>query len=110
MNIVTLTGILLMAAPEGGAEGGGNPLGMFLPMILIFLVFYFLMIRPQAKKQKEMKKMLEELKQGDSVVTIGGIHATVAGLREQDNTVILKLGNDLKITVDRSAIGRKVEA
>ena len=108
--MVILSSVLLMAgsgqqAPQGGAAGG--ILG-FLPFILIFAVLYFLMIRPQAKRQKEQQKMLTELKQGDEIVTIGGVHGTIAGIREQDNTLIVKVSDNSKITIDRSAVGRKV--
>ncbi len=102
--------IPLMAG--GGAEGGtgGGGLLGFLPFILIFVIIYFLMIRPQAKRQKEQQKMIQELKQGDNVVTIGGIHGTVAGIREQDNTLIIKINEGNKIIVDRSAVNRKTDA
>lgn len=106
---VILTFIPMMA-PADGAEGGAGGLLSFLPFILIFVIMYFLLIRPQAKKQKEQQKMIQELKQGDEVVTIGGIHGSVAGLRDQDNTVILKIGENHKITIDRAAVSRKVES
>jgi preprotein translocase subunit YajC len=92
---------------EGGA-GGGGILG-FLPFILIFVIIYFLMIRPQAKRQKAQQKMIAEIKQGDNVVTIGGIHGTVSGVREQDNTLIIKINDGNKIIVDRSAVNRKTD-
>jgi preprotein translocase subunit YajC len=65
-------------------------LSSFLPMILIFVVFYFMLIRPQRKKDKKVKEMLDNLKVGDRICTIGGIYGTVAGLRE--NEVHLKVG------------------
>ncbi|MBZ0263429.1 preprotein translocase subunit YajC [bacterium] len=95
--------IIVLQAPQGGA--GSGILG-FLPFILIFLVIYFFMIRPQSKRQKEHQRMLGELKQGDEVVTIGGVHGTIAGIREQDNTLIVKINDTNKIIVDRSAIAR----
>lgn len=107
-----LTSVIMMApAPNGaeGAQGGGGLLG-FLPFILIFVIIYFLMIRPQAKRQKQQQKMIQELKQGDEVVTIGGLHGTISGIREQDNTLILKLNEGNKVIVDRSAVNRRVEA
>jgi preprotein translocase subunit YajC len=85
-------------APSGG-EGG---IMDFLPLILIIIVFYFFMIRPQLKKQKEQKKFRESLGKGDKVVTIGGIHAKI--LEVKDNTVLLDIGNSQKITVEKSAI------
>lgn len=102
--------IPLMAG--GGAEGGSGGGGLlgFLPFILIFVIIYFLMIRPQAKRQKAQQKMIAEIKQGDNVVTIGGIHGTVAGIREQDNTLIIKINEGNKIVVDRSAVNRTTDA
>jgi len=89
---------IFLMAPSGG-EGG---IMDFLPLVLIIVVFYFFMIRPQLKKQKEQKKFRESLGNGDKVVTIGGIHAKI--LEVKDNTVILDIGNSLKITVEKSAI------
>lgn len=105
-----LSTVIMMAsggasqAPQGGASG----ILSFLPFILIFLVLYFLMIRPQAKRQKEQQKMLTELQQGDEVVTIGGIHGTIAGVRDQDNTLIVKISDNTKVVMDRAAISKKV--
>ncbi len=92
-----------------GTQGGGGLLG-FLPFVLIFVIIYFLMIRPQAKRQKAQQKMIAEIKQGDNVVTIGGIHGTVAGVREQDNTLIIKINEGNKVIVDRSAVSRTTDA
>jgi preprotein translocase subunit YajC len=96
-NLLT---IFLMTSPQGGQDA--NPLMTFLPLILIIVVFYFFMIRPQVKKQKELKKFREELKKGDKVITIGGIYGKIADIKE--NIVILDLDNDVKIRVDKSAI------
>jgi preprotein translocase subunit YajC len=65
---------------------------------------YFLMIRPQAKRQKEKQKMLEALKKGDHVVTMGGIHGKVVGFTDDNKTVILKVDDNVKINIERSAI------
>jgi len=93
---------LLMAAPPGEGSGGGGGLIGLLPIVLIFAVFYFLIIRPQNKKQKETQRMLADLKKGDRVVTIGGIHGTVQSLK--DGSVILKVDENCKIEFTRSAI------
>ena len=87
-----------------GAEGGGGFSGImtFLPFILIIGIFYFLIIRPQNKKQKETQKMLAALKKGDKVVTIGGIHGTIQTIKE--HTVIVKLDEGVKVEFSRSAI------
>ncbi|NLE70056.1 MAG: preprotein translocase subunit YajC [Clostridiales bacterium] len=107
--------ILAEAAPAGGAAAGAadatSPAGlisMFLPMVLIIGVFYFLMIRPQRKKDKKVKEMLAALKPGDRICTIGGIYGTIKGLRDDD--VILTVGHqNTEIVMARWAI-RNVEA
>jgi len=95
------------AAEEGKPAGGG--LGAFLPLILIFLVMYLLLIRPQQKRQKEHQRMLESLEKGDRVVTSGGIHGQIVGFKEREGIVVLKVADNVKIEVSRSAIARKLE-
>ncbi|MCR5724397.1 MAG: preprotein translocase subunit YajC [Treponema sp.] len=73
-----------------------------MPFILIIVIFYFFIIRPQNKKQKETQKMIDALKKGDKVVTIGGIHGVVASTKEK--TVIVKVDDSTKIEFSRSAI------
>ena len=77
----------------------------FLPLILIFAVFYFLIMRPQAKKQKELQRMLGELKKGDEVVTSGGIIGRVTGVK--DTELVLQVQEGVRIRVLRSAITGK---
>jgi preprotein translocase subunit YajC len=102
---------LLMGVPQGGAagaEGGATSiLPTFVTFGLVFLIFYFLIIRPQNKKQKDTKKMLEALQKGDRVVTIGGIHGTIQSIKE--DTVTLRISGDTKMTFSRSAISNVVE-
>lgn len=88
--------ILLQAA-----AGGSNGFGMLIPMVLIIAVFYFFMIRPQVKKQKDQKKYVEELKKGDRVVTTAGIHGKIIDLNE--TTFLVEVDNG-KIRFDKSAI------
>ena len=76
--------------------------GSLLPFLLIIVIFYFFLIRPQNKKQKETQKMLDALKKGDKVITIGGIHGTVSSVKE--NTVIVKVDDDVKLEFNRTAI------
>ncbi len=76
----------------------------FLPLVLIFGVFYFLLIRPQQQRQKEMKVMLAAVKRGDRVVTGGGILATVQKVREGSNEVEVELGPNMRVTVLRETI------
>ncbi|MCQ2240727.1 preprotein translocase subunit YajC [Treponema sp.] len=94
--------LLLQAAPQPAAGG----FGMIMPLVLIVGIMYLFMIRPQQKKQKETQKMLDALKKGDKVVTIGGIHGTVASTKE--NTVVLKVDDNTKIEFNRTAIATVV--
>jgi preprotein translocase subunit YajC len=93
---------LLMGAPANGAEQ--NPIMTFLPMILIIVVFYFFMIRPQMKKQKEVAAFRNSLAKGDKVVTTGGIYGKIIELK--DNTVLLQVDDNVKIRVDKAALVR----
>lgn len=92
--------LLQTAAPATGVAGGG--FGMMLPLILIVLIMYFFMIRPQNKKQKETQKMIDALKKGDKVVTIGGIHGVISSTKER--TVIVKVQSGAEVEFNRTAI------
>jgi preprotein translocase subunit YajC len=85
-----------------GAGGQTNPLVTFLPLILVFVVFYFFMIRPQMKKQKETTNYRNSLKKGDKVVTTGGLYGRVYEVK--DNYVTLDVGGDIKLKVDKNAL------
>ncbi len=89
----------------GGGSGGGG-FGFIFVIIATFAIFYFILIRPQQKKQKALQKMVEAIKKGDRVVTGGGIFGTVAGLK--DNIIILKVADDVKIEVLKSAVASVV--
>jgi preprotein translocase subunit YajC len=88
-------------AGNGGA-GGLGALGGFLPLILIFVIFYFLLIRPQSKRAKDHKSMLENLKKGDKIVTSGGIHGVIEAI--EGDTLTVKIAENVKIKVSRSGI------
>ncbi len=89
----------------GGQNAQGGGLMAYLPFILILGIMYFLMIRPQAKRQKEKQKMLGDLKKGDRVVTIGGLHGTISGFKgKEKKTILLKVDKNTSITVNRSAV------
>ena len=90
---------LLMAPPQGE---GGNPIMSFLPLVAIIGIFYFLIIRPQSKKQKETQRMLSALRKGDRIVTIGGIHGVIQTIR--DTTVIVRVDENTKLEFNRAAI------
>lgn len=83
-------------------QAGPNPLLNLMPIVLIFVVFYFLLIRPQKKTQDEHKKMVANLKKNDEVITSGGMHGTIANVK--DNSVTLKVDDNVKIEVQRSSI------
>ena len=95
---------ILLFAPTQGQEGtsGSSGLLSFLPLVLIILVFYLFFIRPQMKKSKDQKKFRENLKKGDKVVTIGGLHGKIAEMDE--TTVTLEVGNQVRLTFEKSAI------
>jgi preprotein translocase subunit YajC len=93
--------LFFMAQPTG-SSGGSNPLVTFLPLILVFVVFYFFMIRPQMRKQKEMNNYRNSLKKGDKVITTGGIYGRV--IEVKDNSVMMDVGGDVKLKVDKSAL------
>ena len=92
----------LQAGGAPSASASGSLLSTALPFLLIIVIFYFFLIRPQNKKQKETQKMLDALKKGDKVITIGGIHGTVSSVKE--NTVIVKVDDDCKLEFNRTAI------
>lgn len=94
MNLLT---VLLQAAPSGPSAYSG-----ILMMVLIFVIFYFFMIRPQSKRQKEIKKQREEMKTGDRVVTSGGIYGRVRDIKEK--TVTIEIAENVRISVDKNSV------
>ncbi|MCH7782028.1 preprotein translocase subunit YajC [candidate division KSB1 bacterium] len=75
-----------------------------MPLFLIVLIFYFLMIRPQAKRQKAQRAMLENLQKGDDVIAAGGIKGKISGIKEKEDIIILKIDNDVKIEILKSSV------
>ena len=92
---------LIAMTPQGG-QGGGGFLSTIVMFGLIIFIFYFMILRPQQKRQKERQHLLESIKKGDKVITAGGMHGTVIGLDEK--TVLLQVADDVKLKFDRSAI------
>ncbi|KPL01602.1 MAG: hypothetical protein AMJ90_07450 [candidate division Zixibacteria bacterium SM23_73_2] len=90
---------------QGGQEGGG--LLVWLPWILIFVIFYFLLIRPQQKRQKEHQRLLSTLKKGDKVVTNSGMFGTIVGINDKENIAVLKVAENVKIEFLKSSIAGK---
>jgi preprotein translocase subunit YajC len=91
-----------------GAQGGGDPkqtiMGL-MPLVLMFVIFYFLLIRPQQKRQKEHKAMVEALKRGDEIVTTGGLQGKITGVT--DDSLTVEIAKDVRVKVDRQAVSRK---
>ena len=88
-------------------EQSGSVIGSFLPLILLFAIFYFLIIRPQQKAQKEHKAMLEALEKGDKIITTGGLIATI--VKPEEDFIKIKLNDDTIVKLDRAYVSKKVE-
>jgi len=97
-----------LAYAMGGAPGGAQGLGSFLPLILMFVVFYFLLIWPQQKKAKAHRQILSTLQKGETVITSSGIYGTITGLT--DTVVTLEIAEKVRIKVARNAIAGKVQS
>ena len=93
--------LLFAMAPQGG-DGGGSLVSTLIMFGAIFLIFYFMIIRPQQKKAKQRNALLANLEKGDKVVTSGGVHGIIAGLDEK--TALLQVSDNVKLKVERSAI------
>ena len=112
MNPLTLYPLMggLGGAPAEGAASGGPAsfVSTLIPFALIIVIFYFFIIRPQNKKQKETQSMLNSLKKGDKVVTIGGLHGVIQSVKEKEGTVIVKVDENTKLEFTRAAISSVV--
>ncbi|MBL7974504.1 MAG: preprotein translocase subunit YajC [Candidatus Kapabacteria bacterium] len=92
-------------APQQGGDPSGQLVSTFIMFGSIILIFYFMMIRPQQKRQKEMKAMLDSMKTGDNVVTSSGMHGKIAEIDEDDNTVTLIVSeNNTRVKFDKASI------
>jgi len=92
--------IVLMTSPQQGQ----SPWSSLIPLLLIMVVFYFFLIRPQMKRQKELKSFRETLKKGDRIITSGGIYGKINNI--SDNTITIDVGNNVLLKVDKSAVLR----
>lgn len=95
-----LNSILLQAA--GGAAGQGGGMMSILMIVALIAIFYFFMIRPQSKKQKEIRKFREAMQKGDKVTTAGGIHGKIKEIK--DDVIVLQIDDNVKITVDKAMV------
>jgi preprotein translocase subunit YajC len=107
MNELLLS-TLIMAAPSGGAEGGDSMMPTLIMFGSIFFIMYFLMIRPQQKRQKETQKMLSELKNGDKVITSSGMHGRI--ISTDDKTFLIEVADKTNIRFERAAVSGKPDS
>ena len=94
--------VYAMGTNQGAQEAQGGGFSVFIPLILMFIIFYFLLIRPQQKKVKQHKEMIASLRKGDRVVTAGGIHGTITSI--SDNTVTLEIAPKVRIKIQKGSI------
>jgi len=87
---------------QSGAPQNPGLLSMMVPMVLMFVIMYFILIKPQQRKQKQHEEMVKKIKSGDKVVTNGGIHGTIVAVK--DHTVLVKIADNVKIEINRSNI------
>lgn len=107
MILLTLLAQAQTAAPGSAASPGGG-FNLFVPLIFVLIIFYFIGIRPQARRQKEQQQLISALKTGDRVVTGSGIHGLIANVK--DSTVIVKVADNVKIEMEKSAIASVAKA
>jgi len=85
-------------------QQSANPVvNMLIPLVVVYIIFYFVLFRPQKKAQKEREDMINSLKKNDEIVTTGGIHGTIVNVKEK--TFVLRVDDDTKLEIDKSAIG-----
>ena len=87
-----------------GEGGGASPITSLLPFVLMFLVLYLFILRPQMRKQKNQQKMIDQLQKGDAIVTSGGIHGIITNLK--DDVIVVKVAENVRIELSRSAVSR----
>lgn len=105
-KLTTLITILFFTTPAFASESAPKPdlLGSFMPLILIFVIFYFFMIRPQQKKMKEREEMVNNLKIGDIVITDSGIYGTVSKINDKESLILLEISKNNVIKIRRQNI------
>ena len=99
-----MTNILTVFLLMSSGEQAQNPWSSLLPLLIIMVIFYFFLIRPQMKRQKELKNFRESLKKGDRIVTSGGIYGKINNISE--NVITIDVGNNVLLKVDKSAVLR----
>ncbi len=96
--------LLLALGKSGGESSGGGGVGMLFLFGGLFLIWWFLFLRPQIKRQKDRQKMVEALKKGDRVATRGGIIGVIIGVKEKENLVVVKIAENVKVEVLKNAV------
>jgi preprotein translocase subunit YajC len=86
-----------------GQDGGAGVVGNLVLFGSIILIFYFMIIRPQQKRQKERQLMIQSMKKGDKIITAGGIHGTIVGV--EDKIILVQIADNVKVKIERSSIG-----
>lgn len=100
---------LAYAMGQGGAGGeGAGGFGAFVPLILMFVIFYFLLIRPQQKKSKDHRQMISNLKKGDRIITSGGLHGRITGV--SDTTLTVEIADKVRVKVARGNVGQLIQS
>ncbi len=105
---MNISDFLILAQAAAPGQPPQNLLVTMMPLVFIFVIFYFLLIRPQQKKQKDHEKLVQAVKTGDQVVTNAGIHGTVSNVK--DKTLIIKIADNVKVEFDRGAIATVVKS
>lgn len=105
MNSLLFTAILAQESAPAATPGGG--FGIFPFLILMLVMMYFLTIRPQRKKQKELQAQIEALKSGDNIITVGGLHGLVTNIK--DRTLILKVADNVKLEFEKSSVATVIK-
>ena len=96
------------AMGQSGAAGqGGGGFGAFIPLILMFVIFYFLLIRPQQKKSKEHRETISNLKKGDRIITSGGIHGRITGVT--DTTLTVEISDKVRVKLSRASVSALIQ-
>ncbi len=102
MHTLSALALGLPIAGQPAGDGAGGLIGFLAPLLLIFVVFYFLIMRPQKKRQEEHQNMVQNLKKGDKIVTIGGVHGTVT--RVDEGSILAQVDSGVKLRFDKNAV------
>jgi preprotein translocase subunit YajC len=108
LNLISVAFAEGQTAASGSGGFGSGGIQMFILPVLILVIFYFLLIRPNQKKEKDRKKMIDAIQKGDRVITTAGIYGTVVNIKSEEGIVVLKIGEGAKVEFAKSAVQMKV--